>query len=330
MASAVTTSARPRRVGAGSSSTNQRDASGSRRKSPSAGSFESTDRAAATPAASGRIPRPGVIHRSRATSAKSTAHSAAAELWAVLFALVALDLWITPGRGIRPLAAGVAAALSVLSKEPALGLFLLLPLASRWFVDEEPAPTRRGRALVVTALAMLAVIGALQIRSAFAHGPGDPYALGGVADVAGNLLRSLGWAVWPWPGSIPPGWLARILGGMVLAVVGVLAVRRARRDDPRVLFLGLLALVSLAPTVVLRDHQYTYYALLANVAVAAIFGLEIGPRIDRRLRSTTPRGAALVGASVLVGAASIVGVSARVHARGEDGLLVDPILRRSS
>lgn len=256
--------------------------------------------------------------------------SAAAELWAVLFALVALDLWITPGRGIRPLAAGVAAALSVLSKEPALGLFLLLPLASRWFVDEEPAPTRRGRALVVTALAVLAVIGALQIRSAFAHGPGDPYALGGVADVAGNLLRSLGWAVWPWPGSIPPGWLARILGGMVLAVVGVLAVRRARRDDPRVLFLGLLALVSLAPTVVLRDHQYTYYALLANVAVAAIFGLEIGPRIDRRLRSTTPRGAALVGASVLVGAASIVGVSARVHARGEDGLLVDPILRRSS
>lgn len=256
--------------------------------------------------------------------------SAAAELWAVLFALVALDLWTARGGGVRPLLAGLAAALSVLSKEPALGLFLLLPLAAHWFVGDEPAPTRRGRWLVVAALAVLAVISAVQVRGAFAHGPGDPYALGGAVDVAGNLLRSLGWALWPWPATIPPAWLARLLGAVVLLVAGVAAFRRSRSGDPRLLFLLLLALVSLAPTVVLRDHQYTYYALLANVAVAAMLGLELGPRIDARLRGPRARGAVLVAASIVVALLGVRGVSARVHARGDDGLLVDPILRRSS
>ena len=191
------------------------------------------------------------------------------ELLAGCLALLAIALWLTPG--YRNIAwAGLCLAGSILAKESGLGLpilFLVHTMISR--------PGTRNSAVwrwsTGLACLALAVWEARLISGHFATGIADPYRLGGIESVLGNLGMFGWWLITPGP--VFAGQPTWFMAGMGLAVWGVWAAWAlyAGRKGEWIPLAGLaVAITSLAPALPLFGQAKPYMAYLAVAAVAVV------------------------------------------------------------
>lgn len=261
--------------------------------------------------------------------------SAGAELWTLLFAVLALDAWIDPRGGARPLFGALLAALALLSSVAGLGVVLLLVFAQRIFVTGEAAPTQRARRMLLALLAIGTVVSALVSFGVIGASPA------GSAAPSLLTLRELPLRIADavWPLAVPAhrvlGFSAGVMLGIATLVLALLvAILRGRRNDPRAAFCVAWALLTLVPSLWLHSSTLAHHALGAKIAVAWLLALACGPVIDRllhaRASSAAARGAALAFAFALVVIPAMIGVQSVTHARGEDGRLTDPILHLTS
>ncbi len=259
--------------------------------------------------------------------------SASGEIWAALFALAGLDLWLRPSSPSRPwsLLAAVAMVLSFASKESALLLPLLLLTTSRgWPQKEEPA-IRRARFLLGVALLTGAAITALVVGRQMASGPLDAYRTGGPLTVLRNLATFGAWFLTPFlrsPLSPSPGVL--LLGSVFWGAWILDAWRRRDRRPPLALFAGAWAVAGLTPVVALEHHLENYYLLLPTVGVGWWIGSLVS-RIPVLGRWTSPwRAPAYLLVVVCLTAGTAWQTHAQMSRRGANGGLADPILRRGA
>lgn len=257
--------------------------------------------------------------------------TAGAEIWTLLFAVAALDLWIDPRGGARPLFGALLAAAALLSSVAALGLVVLLALAGRDFVRDEAQPTRRARRMLLALLAVGTIVSALVSYGLVGSMPAasTPPSLGTLRE----FLPRIADAVWPWASPLR-GNMAQALGGVTILAAAAVAITSARRKDPHARFCAAWILLTLLPALLLHPNTLAHHALGAKVGVAWWLALYLGPAFDRAVgaRASTPaaRGAMLAAAFVVVTVAGALGVQHVTHARGAGGRLVDPILHLTS
>lgn len=257
--------------------------------------------------------------------------SAASELWAAFFALLALDLWTHPRRAeLLPFLGAVAAGLSLASKEAGLLLPLALALASRWWPSDEPARIRRARPILLAALGVAAAITAWRVAQAFRGGPLGAYALAGPDEILRNLLLFGSWIAGPpsFPG--PERLAALAVGGVLWAGWGAWALRRHRQGSRLSLFALLWALGSVLPVVGLASHLEPYYMVLAVPAFGWWIGDLLGSRLEEPVARLRHPVLPLLGLAVVATASSAWVTHSTMSARLPDGRLADPILRRGA
>ncbi|MFO7607630.1 MAG: hypothetical protein R6X35_00345 [Candidatus Krumholzibacteriia bacterium] len=241
------------------------------------------------------------------------------ELLGTMLALLAVERWLAGGR--RGLVAAAACGIgAIFSKEAALGLplfFFLLIAAGR----PPGGPFRRVAWGVAGLLLAAAVAEGLLVLGHFARSEADPYAVGGLRSVAGNLAK-FGW----WLASPLPVFTSRItwtvIGGgaaLWLAWAAAAALRWRRGDRlPAAALAG--AVLSLAAALPLVGQTHPYLGTTAAAAGA----LTLGALVPRRGR--------LHPAVALVAAAAAaawgwLGMEARIANRNDRGWPADPVVR---
>lgn len=254
--------------------------------------------------------------------------SASNELWAALFALIAVDRWLVAGSSRALGVSVVAAILSFHSKESALALGPGLWLASRWLVPGEGAPLRRLRTLLAVVMTLAALQAGRSVVIAFDPLGDGAYALASIGEFLQNLVRIVGWAVWPVPHGVPDPGVMSTLGLFVLILGGFYAERRRRADDFAPFILLLALLTSALPAAAIGRGPEPYHALLPAVVVAVAIGRSWRPAIANRRGSRALL--AMLGAAAAVSLVVATGLDTRLRARGTEGQLEHPILRRSS
>lgn len=261
--------------------------------------------------------------------------SAGAEIWTLLFAVLALDAWIDPRGGARPLFGALLAAMAVLSSVTGLGVVVLLLFAQRMFVNDEAEPTRRARRMLLGLLAIGTVVSVLVSFGVMGSSP--------AGSAAPSLLTlrelPLRMAETVWPVAVPAHRLlgssaATTLGIATLALAFLVAIHRGRKGDPRAAFCVTWTLLTLVPSLWLHSSTLAHHALGAKIGVTWLLVLTFGPALDHALRarasSSAAHGAALAFAFSLVVITGGIGVQGVTHARGAHGRLADPILHLTS
>ncbi len=266
------------------------------------------------------------LHPARAESVSWS--SGAPDLWASLFALVALRL--DPAR--RPLASSIAFALALVSKEAVAFIPMALVVDALCLQAlERRRPALRG---ALTLLAVLVAV--LAVRSFVLRG--SSVTIGPLAVAAARVLTSLGHllarTVVPWPLTV---WSSRITHGaagtvsypardlalgllfvLALAAAAVVASRRPSAR-PRVADLAwfALALLPVANPVELNLSQLVAdrYLYLPHLFLAAVVARAVLPA----LRSPARLPVITASAAVAVALASLAFVHAR-HFHDELGL----------
>jgi len=241
------------------------------------------------------------------------------ELLAGALALFAVERWFAKGPS-PVLWVALLGAGSILSKESGLGVPILLaiflignrsrfgpPLASRW--------------ISVTILGLLGTLESILVMNHFATGLDDPYRLGGVLVVAGNLGKFGWWLLTQGP--VFTGQVSWALAGIGLAFFALwslwalVALRRKRRLPMATL---VAALLSLAPALVLVHQARPYMAYPAMASLALMIG-----GIWPRRWELGPWTRLLTAAAVV--AWGLWGMSTRLDYRDETGGLADPVVR---
>ncbi len=208
------------------------------------------------------------------------------DLWALVFALLALE-WAA-ARGRTRWLAPAAFALALLCKESVL----LLPLAIvAWRLldrrrDARPGsggPVLDGALVAMLVLAVLyGVYFAIQNRLAVPAAGAEPYTIGVGAHLVANLATYLGWtanlwlpSVHGWSDAIDPS-AFRWGAGLLLLWAGLAFVPALARRGW--LHGAILYAVLIAPVVPLRHHTYHYYlyGALAGAAVAVAALVDAG------------------------------------------------------
>ncbi|MFN2369605.1 MAG: hypothetical protein ABR506_00470 [Candidatus Krumholzibacteriia bacterium] len=246
------------------------------------------------------------------------------ELLAAAGALGAV-LAFTAGRRGPLFAAALLGLGAIAAKESALGLPVLLAA----ILAGEPAGVRprADRPLawaLVLFLALAAVLEAALVLSHFATGGDDPYRLGGVATVLGNLGVFGFWLASPGPiFASELNWFMIGGGGALFLLWAAWAAwswRRGRRLPAATL---LACLLVLAPALPLQQQIKPYLAYLAAAAGA----LAVGSLLPRGL---TLRPAILLAAVALVVIGSFAGMRVRMANRNELGFPADPVVRATA
>ncbi len=280
--------------------------------------------------------------------------SASAEIFAVLFALAALDAWLSARGGSTALAVGLG-LLSFFTKEAALVALPVMLAVSGWTrtgaatkraATEGPGsraapassgtfPRRRGLAwgaLGVLALGSLAAA-TLVLRAMGPHSPYDPYAMGGprlwlmnLGALGAWLASPRGFALLRTP-SLP--WV----GLAVWAAWLVFALWRWRHRERAALWWWGWSLLSLVPVLPLLRHLQPYYLLAAVVG----WGWTLGRVVElllpeshggrERARRTIWT---LAAAAIVLAAFAFLSTRQQLGARDERGLLRNPLARRSA
>jgi len=255
--------------------------------------------------------------------------SASAEIFAVLFGLLALWAWLHPHRLGVSLAV-LAGLASFFCKESLLALPLLLLLLPRGFLPEGgPSRARRNWALLLLLIGAVAAAALVWkvMAPADVH---DPYAMGGPRLWLMNLLVLGAWLVSPLAFAPLPTPSLPFFGALVWAAWVALAIRKARAGERRESWWLLLALLSLAPVLPLARHLQPYYLLGAVPA----FAWSIGGTLDL-LQKEAPLRPRLQPLLALLFALAALGVgysasARRFEARDARGRLKDPLALRSA
>jgi hypothetical protein len=253
------------------------------------------------------------------------------ELLAGTLALLAVDRWLAgerdPGGQGSLMAAGILGIGSILAKESALGLPLfflgtLIAHRSAHRGEYDRAQTHmRLRWTVALLLLLAAGLETLLVVHHFAHAPEDPYAVGGLLVMLGNLGK-FGWWL-PTPGPVFTArvtWTHAAIGIAVWGIwgiYGVLAWRRGRRSP---LTAWACALLSVAPALPLVNQARPYMGYLAAAAGSLTLASLLPARV--RMRGWLPVALAIV--AVFWGQWSM---RARIARTGSDDLPADPVVR---
>ncbi len=243
------------------------------------------------------------------------------ELLAVFFALLTVERWLQGTR--RAMITALAAALlSFLAKESGFGLPFFCLAILWWGETVKPQDRAFAWALIMLMLAAVVVEGALVVAH-FATGPDDPYALGGLPVVLGNLGTSGWWLLSPGPLLASHiSWLMGLAGGAFFLLWGLWAGFRmpVGQTLPAA---GLLAvLLILAPSLPLRSQFHPYLAYLA----AAPLALALVSLIQARWWRC--RWIPLLALPAV--AWSLLGMEVRLDNRNELGFPADPVVRATS
>jgi len=241
------------------------------------------------------------------------------ELLGLVLALAAFDRIAAGGRSLAAgLILGVAA---ILSKENALALpLIVLGLTAGGAFDQAH---RRGRWLVGLLLLVAAITEGWLVLQHFDHGDGLSYDIGSIASIPLNLCQYGWWlasAAWPWPTA---RWFAGtgLVGLAFWAGWSWFVLRRLKRGDRRPLVLLGVAVLTLAPALVLRTHLFPYLAIAAWVPLA----MTVGIALEHRSRLVSTKAAVVLTLiAVLVGWG---GTTARIKMRDAQGLPLDPSVR---
>lgn len=240
------------------------------------------------------------------------------ELLAGCLALLAIERWLHGGvaNALGALALGTC---SLLAKESGFGLpflFLLLTILGRAGSAKEFKPR-----LAITGILFAALVleGLLVLRH-FARDAGDPYQLGGIRVILGNL-GMYGW----WLVTQGPVFASRItvaMAGLGIGLFGAWAFWatlswRKKRDLP--LVLGAWGILALGPALVLvrQAHPYLAYVTVAPLALA------IGSLLPRRWTRTW----VLAVVVLLGGAWGYHGMRVRIVNLTDKGAIADPVVR---
>ncbi len=244
------------------------------------------------------------------------------ELLAASLALLAVDRWLAGGRSNMWLAV-LAGALSMLSKESALGLPLLFT-ALLWSEHQPRRQERQFGWALSMLLLLVMVIETVLVMNHFATDPGEPYALGGLS-VLGANLGTFGW----WLASPGPvlasslNWPMAAAGSLLFLVWGLWGWLRARHGAWLPLMTLLSALLSLGPALLLKDqvHPYLAYLAVAPLALALASLLPVRQKVPLYL---------LAVLTVLAMAWGFCGMRGRLEVRGAGGLPADPVVGATS
>ena len=261
--------------------------------------------------------------------------TAGADLWALLFALAALRLWLSANSRRDPPLAGLLVLASLASGAIALAMAPLLALATRCFGPPgETATVRKGRTVLVglSAIAGVASWWMLHADPAVRLAALRLPALDtGLVDRA---LFQIGSAAWLWPAT-PPASAARLVGIAVLVVVGIALFMIRAEPAPRLRFAFAWAGACLAGALFLPRLELMSGAMGISVGLAWAAGAWLGPRVEAVLASVRtrvpPAGAiALVLLLLIVGPGWGILRTAGLAARTEDGRLAHPALREAA
>jgi hypothetical protein len=261
------------------------------------------------------------------------ATTAAAELWALGFALAALLLWLSPNvRRDSPLA-GILGVAALASGGIGIALPAILAWAGRQFVlEDEDTAIRRGRVFILVVL--LALSGATCI--ALLGDEAAPLFRGTGLEGAwpGPALHQLGAAAWIWPGWPPEG-LLRFLGvAVALAIAGTLFFLRGQ-PAPRCRLAALWVVAALVPASLLPGLETQSGALPVAAGLALFAGALTGRGLEELLSRLQAR-VNIGGALALVALLLVVGpgwATLRAAGMGEtdsNGHLVHPALRQAA
>ncbi len=255
--------------------------------------------------------------------------SASAEIFAVLFGLLALGAWLHPHRlgGMVAVLAGLA---SFFCKESLLALPLLLMLLPRTLLPSEGASRAWRRWALVVLLVGAATAGGLVWKIMAPATPHDPYAMGGPRLWLMNLLVLGAWLISPVSFALLATPSLPFFGALVWAAWVALAIRQARAGRRRESWWLLFALGSLAPVLPLARHLQPYY-LLGTVPA---FAWSVGGALDllQERAPLRPRLQPLLAALLAFVALGVgYGASARrFEARDARGQLENPLALRSA
>ncbi len=253
------------------------------------------------------------------------------EILAAVFALAAVERWLAaPSQGRRQLAwASVLAALSMFSKESALGLPLLFLVFAWLRVGVRLEDKAFAWAMIMLQLAV-AVAESVLVVNHFGTAIGDPYATGGLLVVLANLGVCGWWLLSPGPvlvANVSP--LMVVAGGSVFVLWGVWGVIAWRRRAPLILLALVAALLVLAPALPLRNRLVPYLAYLAVAPLGLLFGATVHQIRTTRLDH--------LGFVPLLGFMSLAAIAwgffsmeARLSNRNELGLVADPVVRATA
>jgi len=244
------------------------------------------------------------------------------ELLAACCALLAVERWLAGGRTNLLLVAG-AGILSMLAKECALGLPLLLAVLPRRRPGEGANRLWMPR-LVVALLALVSLLECVLVWRHFDTAGGQAYALGDWFTPLRNLTTYGWWLAIPWPIHSSHLRLAMALaGGGVWLLWGLYAVRSWRRDSRLPAACLLAALLALAPALPLATHVYPYLAYPAAAAGALVVAWLLARRLVWR--------PLLVMAAVAAAIAwSYWGMEYRLGRRTAAGSPADPVVLRTA
>jgi len=257
--------------------------------------------------------------------------SASNELWAALFALVALDRWLVPG-GARTnvVAAVVAAILSLHSKESALLLGPVFFLAGRWLLRAESTGSRRTRLVLSLVVTLAAVHAAQRVFVTFRPDGDGAYAFADAGKIVVHFTQIVAWAVSPLPLALDVTGISTGLGALVLAAGIVHAKRAALVGDDVPMLLLILGCGAALPAAAIGRGPEPYHALLPSVIAAVWLGRILGPRLDAWFTAPSTRRIVVAGVAVAVTVFMAFGIDVRLRARGDDGQLRHPELRRTT
>ncbi len=251
------------------------------------------------------------------------------ELLAAVFALAAVERWLSAAEGGRPRLAWATllAALSILSKESGLGLPLLF-LVFAWLRLGVRLPDKAFAWAMIMLLLPVALAEGVLVSSHFATSGGAAYATGGPLVMLGNLGACGWWLMSPGPilasQFFPLMTAAGLLFFAAWAAWGVVSWQRYR--SPLVLLTLVAALLILAPALPLRKRLVPYLAYLAVAPVGLLIG-SVVERVRHQKLGRLPVLGALTLAAMVWG---FFGMETRLGNRQELGLVADPVARATA
>jgi hypothetical protein len=240
------------------------------------------------------------------------------ELLGAFFALWAMNFWLRAGAG-GAILGFACAVLSILSKESGLGLplpFFVVLLVMR---PVTPREQKMRIVLIFSLLAAAALESALLLRH-FSTGSGEPYEVAWGWLIPGNL-GLYGW----WLLTLGPVFASKItvsmvlLGGAMFAAWGGYCLILLRKKDIAPLFLFLVAVLALTPSLPLVNQTHPYLAYLT----VAMLALTIGGLLPRRRNSVLLIASLATWATVW----GYWNTAERIRNVGERGRIADPVVR---
>lgn len=261
--------------------------------------------------------------------------SASAELWALLFGLAGLRLWLGAHSRRDPPLAAVLLVLSVASGSSGLLLAPVCWAAWRWFGPTgEAVPIRRGRsALLLLVLAASALTTFRLLAEPWAPPPGPTGAVASFGSPPAPLVR-LGLAAWIWPFA-PPAGLASALGVLLSAGALVALALTRSKPAPRLRFALLWTAAVLLPAWMLPTPPGSTGTLAPAAGLAWAVGALLGAPLESglyrlRLRVRTGDGLVLLALLLVVGPGWGLIRTAALGRTDASGRLADPVLRATT